>query len=146
MRLFITEKNVVAIDIAEALDGKQEKGDGFIKVGNDIITWCTGIGKTSIEIPEIGYGTGEGQASFEELDKLQLKILNAGIQEKNSHVMKIINFIIQADEVINACDDDELGEQLFKTLLDQVGKEKNIKKISTNNLTKEVLMFAISKI
>lgn len=42
MRLFIAEKPELARVIANGMDGKQEKFDGYIKIGNDIIAWAFG--------------------------------------------------------------------------------------------------------
>ena len=42
MRLFIAEKPELARAIANDMDRKQEKFDGYIKIENDIITWAFG--------------------------------------------------------------------------------------------------------
>lgn len=42
MRLFIAEKPELARVIANGMNGKQEKFDGYIKIENDIITWTFG--------------------------------------------------------------------------------------------------------
>lgn len=42
MRLFIAEKPSVAMDIARALGGNIVRGNGFVEVDGDVVTWCVG--------------------------------------------------------------------------------------------------------
>ena len=43
MRLFIAEKPSLGRAIADVLPKPHQRGDGFIKCGNDdVVTWCVG--------------------------------------------------------------------------------------------------------
>ena len=42
MRLIIAEKHSVGQAIAQALGGHAEKHDGYIEVGDDLVTWAQG--------------------------------------------------------------------------------------------------------
>ena len=42
MRLIIAEKHSVGQAIAQALDGRVEKYDGYMQVGDDLVTWAQG--------------------------------------------------------------------------------------------------------
>lgn len=42
MRLFIAEKPGMGMDIAKALNGTIQRGNGYVTVGDDIVTWAVG--------------------------------------------------------------------------------------------------------
>ena len=48
MRLFIAEKPSLARAIADVLPKPHQRGDGFIKCGdNDVVTWCRAFARAS---------------------------------------------------------------------------------------------------
>lgn len=42
MRLIIAEKHSVGQAIAQAVGGHMEKHDGYVQVGDDLVTWAQG--------------------------------------------------------------------------------------------------------
>lgn len=131
MRLFIAEKPAVARDIAEALDGKQEKGDGFIQVGNDTITWCFGHLLKTKE-PE-AYNPEFKQWKLEHLPLNLFPFQLEPIADKKAHTKKVIELIKKADEIVNVGDPDDEGQLLVDELLIYANNKKPVKRLLIND-------------
>ena len=109
MRLFIAEKPELARAIANGMDGKQEKFDGYIKIGNDIITWAFGHILELCEPEEY-----DEKYSKWNLADLPFEINNFKYKpkEKSKAQLKAIIKLIndnQITEIVNCGDYDEEG-------------------------------------
>ena len=67
MRLYIAEKPSMGREIAKCLQGNSRNGDGFIQVGDNVVTW--------------GFGHILRQAEPHEYNEKYKRILNAAIDE-----------------------------------------------------------------
>ena len=79
MRLIIAEKHSVGQAIAQAVGGHMEKHDGYVQVGDDLVTWAqghlvdlaapenirttTGTGGASTRCPSTRHPTGNGRSA-----------------------------------------------------------------------------------
>ncbi|WP_040976203.1 DNA topoisomerase III [Necropsobacter massiliensis] len=111
MRLFIAEKPSLARAIADVLPKPQQRGDGFIRCGeNDYVTWC--VGHLLEQAEPDAYDARFKQWRLEYLpivpEKWQLIPRNA-VKKQLDIVVKLIR---QADELINAGDPDREGQLL----------------------------------
>ena len=62
MRLIIAEKHSVGQAIAQALGGHAEKHDGYIEVGDDLVTWAQATSSTWPRPTNTRATTGESGA------------------------------------------------------------------------------------
>ncbi|UQY79986.1 DNA topoisomerase 3 [Candidatus Hepatincola sp. Av] len=144
MKLFIAEKPELARAIADAIDGKQVKQNGYIEVGNNTITWCFGH-LLCLKNPD-EYDEKYKKWQLEDLPfnikKLQLK----PIKGKEKQISIIKGLLKQAEVVINAGDPDEEGQLLVDELLEYLGNTKPVKRILINDNTKPSVKKALEKL
>ncbi len=144
MRLFIAEKPDLARAIAEGLGSTQSKGDGYIQVGQDKVTWCFGhllALKNPDEYDDI-YKKWEMETLPFNISKLELK----PIKGKESQVRIIKKLLSEATEVVNAGDPDEEGQLLVDELLEYYNNKKPVKRVLINDNTKSSVQKALSKL
>ena len=131
--LFIAEKPELARAIASAINGTQSKGEGFIKVGDNIITWCFGHLlqlKDPHEYDEKYKKWNINDLPFN-ISKLELK----PSKDKVKQVNIIKKLLKDADIIINAGDPDEEGQLLVDEVLEYLGNKKPVKRILINDNT-----------
>lgn len=129
--LFIAEKPQVARDIADALGGEQTKGNGFIRVGNNTITWCFGHLLTTKQ-PE-AYDPSLKQWKLETLPLNLFPLELEPIAGKEDHTNIVLNLINQADVIVNVGDPDDEGQLLVDELLIYAGNKKPVKRLLIND-------------
>ncbi len=111
MRLFIAEKPSLARAIADVLPKPQQRGDGFIKCGeNDYVTWC--VGHLLEQAEPDAYNPIFKQWRLEHLPIVpeQWKLIPR--KEVAKQLKTVEKLIHQADELINAGDPDREGQLL----------------------------------
>jgi len=144
MKLFIAEKPELARAIADAIDGKQIKQNGYIEVANNTITWCFGH-LLCLKNPD-EYDEKYKKWQLEDLPfnikQLQLK----PIKGKEKQISIIKGLLKQAEVVVNAGDPDEEGQLLVDELLEYLGNSKPVKRILINDNTKASVRKALEKL
>lgn len=149
MRLFIAEKPSLARAIADVLPKPHQRGDGFIKCGNeDCVTWCVGHLLEQAQ-PDL-YDPRFKQWRLEHLpiipQKWQL------IPRKDVHKqLKIVEKLIhQADILVNAGDPDREGQLLVDEVFHyaQLSPEKlgQIQRCLISDLNPSAVEKAIQKL
>ncbi len=124
MRLFIAEKPSLAKAIADVLPGKRMPGgDGYIRVGDDCVTWCFGH---MLELAEpkaynplwskwdaahLPYIIPAGQWKLEPKN-------DQGVRKQLAAIQMLLD---QADCVVNAGDPDREGQMLVDEVLERFG-------------------------
>jgi len=123
MRLFIAEKPSVARAIAQGL-GTPQKMDGFLKVGDDNITWCYGHLLTLWTPEEVMSGKlGEKQS----IPASALPVMPSPFRlrprdaDAAKQVRVIGNLLKQARKVVHAGDPDREGQLLVDEVLQYLG-------------------------
>lgn len=144
MRLFIAEKPDLARAIADALEGRQIRGDGFIKVGDDVITWCFGhlLALKNPDEYDAKYSSWRMADLPMDIQKLALK----PIKGKENQVKIIKKLVSEATEIVNAGDPDEEGQLLVDELLEYFKNKKPVGRILINDNTKPLVQKAIANI
>ena len=131
MRLYIAEKPSMAREIAACLKNPQ-KGKGFIKTDNGVVTWLVGHVLQQVE-PE-SYDAKYKIWRAEDLPIVP-KIWKLEISPQTAEQFYIVKNLIQkADEIIHAGDPDREGQLLVDEVLDFVGNKKPVKRILLNAL------------
>lgn len=149
MRLFIAEKPSLGRAIAEVLPKPHQRGEGFIKCGEqDYVTWC--IGHLLEQAEPDAYNPLFKQWRLEHLpivpEQWQL------VAKKNTaKQLKIVTKLIQqADEIVNAGDPDREGQLLIDEIFSYVKlpseKRAKIKRCLISDLNPNAVAKAIQKL
>ena len=111
MRLFIAEKPSLARAIADVLPKPHQRGDGFIKCGdNDVVTWC--VGHLLEQAEPDAYDPKFKQWRLEHLPIIPEKWQLLPRKEVKKQLSVVEKLIHQADTLINAGDPDREGQLL----------------------------------
>lgn len=142
MRLFIAEKPDLAKAICAGLGGGFSREDGYMKKGDDVVTWCFGH-MISLFNPE------DYDAKYKEwkLDHLPFaflppqKKLNSNSSKQTNIIHKLMK---QADVIVNAGDPDEEGQLLVDELIRHFEIDKPVQRVLINDNNTKVVAKAIA--
>ncbi|XWY18526.1 DNA topoisomerase III [Bisgaard Taxon 45] len=149
MRLFIAEKPSLARAIADVLPKPHQRGEGFIKCGNDdYVTWC--VGHLLEQAEPDAYDPKFKQWRLEHLpiipEKWQL-IPRKAVHKQLNIVEKLIH---QADILINAGDPDREGQLLVDEVFSyanlSVDKLNQIQRCLISDLNPSAVEKAVNKL
>ncbi|MGC6405110.1 DNA topoisomerase III [Bisgaard Taxon 45] len=149
MRLFIAEKPSLARAIADVLPKPHQRGEGFIKCGNDdYVTWC--VGHLLEQAEPDAYDPKFKQWRLEHLpiipEKWQL-IPRKDVHKQLNIVEKLIH---QADILINAGDPDREGQLLVDEVFSyanlSVDKLNQIQRCLISDLNPSAVEKAVNKL
>ncbi|XWY20637.1 DNA topoisomerase III [Bisgaard Taxon 45] len=149
MRLFIAEKPSLARAIADVLSKPHQRGEGFIKCGNDdYVTWC--VGHLLEQAEPDAYDPKFKQWRLEHLpiipEKWQL-IPRKAVHKQLNIVEKLIH---QADILINAGDPDREGQLLVDEVFSyanlSVDKLNQIQRCLISDLNPSAVEKAVNKL
>ena len=135
MRLFIAEKPELARAIANGMDGKQEKFDGYIKIGNDIITWAFGHILELCEPEE--YDEKYSKWNLADLP-FEINDFKYKPKDKSKAQLKAIIKLIndnQITEIVNCGDYDEEGQILIDEIIIYSKTNKPVKRMLLQDIT-----------
>ncbi len=146
MRLFIAEKPSLGRAIAAALPNPHQRGEGFIKAGNDdVVSWCVGH-LLELAQPE-AYDPAFKRWSHEHLPivpsnwRLQPK---AGTRKQLSVLGRLIR---QASEVVHAGDPDREGQLLVDQVMDYLGRDPSTaQRLLINDLNPPAVAAALARL
>ena len=111
MRLFIAEKPSLARAIADVLPKPHQRGDGFIKCGdNDVVTWC--VGHLLEQAEPDAYDPKFKQWRLEHLPIIPERWQLLPRKEVKKQLSVVEELIHQADTLVNAGDPDREGQLL----------------------------------
>ncbi len=140
MKLVIAEKPALGKDIALAIPGKSEFGDGFITVSDYTVTWAVG------HLVELVDPT-EGEKWT--LSNLPLYWSPWPVQP-SKRTLKQFNVIKkllqQCESVIHAGDPDDEGQLIVDEILDLCGNTKPVYRLSTNDNNHAVIRKALNQL
>ena len=148
MRLIIAEKHSVGQAIAQALDGRVEKYDGYMQVGDDLVTWAQGHlvdlaapdeyndhdwGKWSLDtLPIDPTPAWQWKVSREKSADRQYKVI-AGLMRRNA-----------VESLVNACDPDREGEAIFRRIVAYAGIDKPMRRLWVASLEEDAIRDALA--
>ena len=134
-RLFIAEKPELARAIAKGLIGNESKGNGFIRKGNDTITWAFG------HILELfkpdDYAEKYKKWNLEDLPFEIEKFKYKPIDKSKDQLKIILNLLKEKDitEVIHCGDADDEGQILVDEILAYANNKLPVKRMLINDLS-----------
>ncbi|MCG3110108.1 Reverse gyrase 1 [Metallosphaera sp. J1] len=133
MKLVITEKPSVALDIARAL-GRPVRRQGYLEVGEYLVTWTYGH---LLEIGEIA----PKKWSLEDLPIFPEKFQYTVIKGKEGQFGVVRKLLEGADVVVNCGDAGREGELIVRELLEYVGYRGKVLRLWTSEaLTRDVVL------
>lgn len=119
MRLFIAEKPSLGRAIADVLPKPHQRGDGFIKCGNDdVVTWC--VGHLLEQAEPDAYDPKFKQWRLEHLPIIPEKWILLPRKEVKKQLSVVEKLIHQADVLVNAGDPDREGQLLVDEVFSYV--------------------------
>ncbi|MCL2610415.1 MAG: DNA topoisomerase 3 [Defluviitaleaceae bacterium] len=133
MKLIITEKPSVALDIAKVM-GIKTKKNGFYIGNGYIITWCAGHLLTLAEPNDYDKRFKSWNISHLPIvpNKFKYKVSDG----KSDRVLVIKNLLAREDvtEIINACDAGREGELIFGEIYNNTKNKKPVKRLWISSL------------
>ncbi|MDZ7871125.1 MAG: DNA topoisomerase III [Rheinheimera sp.] len=144
MILYIAEKPSVGRAVADVLPKPQQKGDGFIKVGNgDVVTWCIGHLLEQAE-PEAYH------PDYKKWRKEHLPIIpqpwKQQIKPETSKQFSVVKKLIkEARLLVNMGDPDRVGQILVDEVINYSGVSKAKREMTKRCLINDMNPAAIQK-
>lgn len=141
LRLFIAEKPSLAKAIASGL-GKAKSENGYLKIGEDIVTWCYGHILEQYEPDD--YDPKYKNRSMNDLPIVPIKWRLKVKKEAETQFNIIKDLINKADYIVNAGDPDREGQLLIDEVLEYVNNKKPVKRILINALDEKSIHEALN--
>ena len=147
MRLIIAEKHSVGQAIAQALDGHAERHDGYIEVGDDLVTWAQGH-LVDLAAPDEYKDHDWGRWSLDTLpiDPTPDWQWKVGREKGADRQYKIVAGLIRRDDtdsLVNACDPDREGEAIFRRIVAHAGISKPMRRLWVTSLEEDAIRAAL---
>ena len=144
MKLIIAEKKELAEHIADAIDPKCKKFSNYIETYEYTIVWSVGHILRLKEPEEM-----DEKYKVWKLEDLPIYFKKWGkkiIEGKEAVFKNIKNFLLKADEVINAGDPDDEGQYLIDEILEYCNYRKNVMRVLINDSTPEAIKKAFKNL
>ncbi|BAL83104.1 putative DNA topoisomerase 3 [Selenomonas ruminantium subsp. lactilytica TAM6421] len=140
-RLFIAEKPSLARELAKGLGDGNNK-DGYIEVGNDVVTWEYGhlLENYAPEDYDEKYKVWRSEDLPIVPTHWQMKIRRDGAKQ----VKVIKKLLAETDIVVNGGDPDREGQLLVDELLEYLGNTKPVQRILINALDEKSVKQALA--
>ena len=147
MRLIIAEKHSVGQAIAQALGGHAERYDGYIEVGDDLVTWAQGH-LVDLAAPDEYKDHDWGRWSLDTLpiDPTPDWQWKVGREKGADRQYKIVAGLIRRDDtdsLVNACDPDREGEAIFRRIVAHAGISKPMRRLWVTSLEEDAIRAAL---
>lgn len=138
MRLIIAEKHSVGQAIAQAVGGHMEKHDGYVQVGDDLVTWAQGH-LVDLAAPDEYKNHDWGKWSLDTLPidptpDWQWKVSRDKGADRQYKVVAGLMRRGDVDMLVDACDPDREGEAIFRRIVTHVGVSKPMRRLWVANL------------
>lgn len=139
MYLVIAEKPSVSRAIAEVI-GAQERGEGFLKGEDSIVSWC--FGHLAEYVSPDAYDEKYGQWRYEDLPIIpkDWKVAVSGDKKDQFYILKRLLNSPEIEYVVNACDAGREGELIFKHVYDLSGSRKPVKRLWISSLEDSAIL------
>ena len=147
MRLIIAEKHSVGQAIAQALGGRAEKHDGYLQVGDDLVTWAQGH-LVDLAAPDEYNDHDWGKWSLDTLpiDPTPAWQWKVSREKGADRQYKVVAELMRRDDVeslVNACDPDREGEAIFRRIVTHAGIDKPMSRLWVASLEEDAIRDAI---
>ena len=153
MRLIIAEKHSVGQAIAQAVGGHMEKHDGYVQVGDDLVTWAQGH-LVDLAAPDEYKNHDWGKWSLDTLPidptpDWQWKVSRDKGADRQYKVVAGLMRRGDIDMLVDACDPDREGEAISWHLLEilknkKLLKDKTAQRVVFHEITKNAVLDAVA--
>ena len=148
MRLIIAEKHSVGQAIAQAFGGHAEKHDGYIAVGDDLVTWAQGH-LVDLAAPDEYQGHDWGRWSLDTLPidptpDWQWKVSREKGADRQYKIVAGLMRRGDTDSLVNACDPDREGEAIFRRIVTHAGVSKPMRRLWVASLEEDAIRDALA--
>jgi DNA topoisomerase-3 len=138
MRLYIAEKPSLARAIASALSNRPERGNGYLKCGEDtVVSWC--IGHLLEPVEPAHYNPQWQRWRLETLPIIPdgwERQPRADVRNQLSVLEKLIG---HATDIVHAGDPDREGQLLVDEVLEWCGSPSGVRRVLINDLNPEAV-------
>ena len=147
MRLIIAEKHSVGQAIAQALGGRTEKHDGYLRLGDDLVTWAQGH-LVDLAAPDEYNDHDWGKWSLDTLPidptpAWQWKVSREKGADRQYKVVAELMRRADVESLVNACDPDREGEAIFRRIVTYAGIDKPMSRLWVASLEEDAIRDAI---
>lgn len=148
MRLIIAEKHSVGQAIAQAVGGHMEKHDGYVQVGDDLVTWAQGH-LVDLAAPDEYKNHDWGKWSLDTLPidptpDWQWKVSRDKGADRQYKVVAGLMRRGEVDMLVDACDPDREGEAIFRRIVTHVGVSKPMRRLWVASLEEDAIRDALA--
>jgi len=148
MRLIIAEKHSVGQAIAQAVGGHAEKHDGYIQVGDDLVTWAQGH-LVDLAAPDEYKNHDWGKWSLDTLPidptpDWQWKVSRDKGADRQYKVVAGLMRRGDVDMLVDACDPDREGEAIFHRIVAHAGVSKPMRRLWVASLEEDAIRDALA--
>ena len=148
MRLIIAEKHSVGQAIAQAVGGHMEKHDGYVQVGDDLVTWAQGH-LVDLAAPDEYKDHDWGKWSLDTLPidptpDWQWKVSRDKGADRQYKVVAGLMRRGDVDMLVDACDPDREGEAIFRRIVTHVGVSKPMRRLWVASLEEDAIRDALA--
>jgi DNA topoisomerase-3 len=142
MRLFIAEKPSLARAIADALPGPQQRRDGHIQCGADLVAWCAG------HILELAQPEAYDPAYRQwRAEHLPIAPREWKLEPSTPELLAVIRRLLpRASRVIHAGDPDREGQLLVDEVLEYLGYRGPVDRLLISDLNPPAVRRALDDI
>jgi len=130
MRLFIAEKPSMGRSIADCLPGRAEDHKSFVRVGEDVVTWC--VGHILEASPPEAYKPEWKSWRLDDLPIFPEKIILRPVEATKGQLAVIKRLLAEADEVVHAGDPGREGQMIVDEVLEYLNNRKPVKRLLLN--------------
>lgn len=148
MRVIIAEKPSVANALASALPGARERGEGWVRVGDDTVTWAYG----HLVEPALPEEYEDHDWKRWRMDSLpiipdQWKWVVSPRREARKQYAIVSHLLRRrdVDTIVNACDPDREGEAIFRRIIRQAGVDKPCMRLWVASLEEDAIRDAFAR-
>lgn len=148
MRLIIAEKHSVGQAIAQAVGGHAEKHDGYIQVGDDLVTWAQGH-LVDLAAPDEYKDHDWGRWSLDALPidptpDWQWKVSRDKGADRQYRIVAGLMRRGDVDMLVDACDPDREGEAIFHRIVAHAGVSKPMRRLWVASLEEDAICDALA--
>ena len=148
MRLIIAEKHSVGQAIAQAVGGHAEKHDGYIQVGDDLVTWAQGH-LVDLAAPDEYKDHDWGRWSLDALPidptpDWQWKVSRDKGADRQYRIVAGLMRRGDVDMLVDACDPDREGEAIFHRIVAHAGVSKPMRRLWVASLEEDAIRDALA--
>jgi DNA topoisomerase-3 len=142
MRLFIAEKPSLARAIADVLPGPQQRRDGHIQCGDDLVAWCAG------HILELAQPEAYDPAFRQwRAEHLPIAPREWKLEPSTPELLAVIRRLLpRASRVIHAGDPDREGQLLVDEVLEYLGHRGPVDRLLVSDLNPPAVRRALDDI